>query len=195
MKTGRLNLSDQSPFILKEGTLYELEVRKINLITNLDRIFSFPEALKNGRSSYIIFEDLIRELTNLQKIPHFDHGDEFGNVYEQKSYKDKQLHPNAKSEFQCIASSTFGANNNGPKIKNMLKRGNYSGALKICKDLGYDNIDYFIFTNTSQWNPRIPFRFFLVSKQNVLRSLSKSDPRLVCRDRLMAMIRRRTLLV
>lgn len=195
MKKGKLKLTQQTPFNLKEGTLYELEIKRLSLITISGKQFSFPEALKNGRSNYVIFENLIRELTNLHKVPNFDHGDDRGKVYEQKSYRDPQLHPKSKSEFQCSASSTFGANNNGPKIKRMLKKGDYSGALKLCKELSYEEVDYFIFTNTSQWSPKVPLRFFVVSKTNVLRSLSREDPRLVCRDRLMAMIRRKTLLV
>jgi hypothetical protein len=195
VKVGRLKISPSNPLVLKEGTLYELGLKRLNLITNSGKIFSFPEALKNGRSSYVIFENLIRELTGFEKVKHFDHIDQKGKVYEQKSYKDPQIHQKSSPEFQCSSSNTFGANNYGPKIKRLLNKGDYPGALKLCKDLSYNEIDYFIFTNTSQWSPQIPLRFFAVSKTNVLKSLSKTDPRLVCRDRLMATVRRKTVLV
>ena len=195
MKIGKLKINSARPVVLKEGTLYELGVKRLNLITSNGKIFSFPEALRNGRSSYVIFENLIRELTGLESVRHFDHIDQKGNIYEQKSYKDPQIHPKSSPEFQCSSSNTFGANNYGPKVKKLLKKGDYPGALKLCKDLSYKEIDFFIFTNTSQWSPKVPLRFFMVSKANVLKSLSKTDPRLVCRDRLMATLRRKTVLV
>lgn len=192
---GKIKINSSRPIMLREGTIYEMGVKRLNLITSAGKTFSFPEALKNGRSSYIIFENLIRELTGLEKVKHFDHIDSKGNVYEQKSYKDPQLFPKSASEFQCSSSNTFDANNYGPKIKKMLKKGDYESALKLCKELSYDEIDFFIFTNTSQWSPKIPMRFFIVSKTNVLKSLSKTDPRLVSRDRLTATLRRKTVLI
>jgi hypothetical protein len=112
-----------------------------------------------------LFETLIRKITGLLDGTGCDHTDPDGNRYEQKAYADPDFYPSLSDDFQVSASSTFPANNNGPVIKRLLEAGNYQGALEVCKTVrnGYDSNDFYVLTNTSDYRPEIPFRYFIVS--------------------------------
>lgn len=170
-------------------TMYEMELDKLTLNTKSGREFVFPEALSNGRANYVIFESLIRSITGLTKTSGSDHQDSQGKKYEQKSYEDPELYPESKDLFRCSSSSTFGANNHGPKVKAYVDAGEYEKALELCKETGYNKNDFYIFTNTGGYFPKIPFRFFLIEKSDLLNNLDSKDPRLVSKRVLFGMIK------
>ena len=171
-----------SRHVIETGVLYETTIAQVVVKLTDDRSFEFDEVLSNGRASYVIFENLVRELTGLVKATGSDHKDDLGRKYEQKAYPDIDLWPRDKDLFRCSASSTFGANNNGPRIKRLLDDGDYEGALEICRETGYDKNDFYIFTNTSKFVPSVPFRFVCMTAQDVLANVDKDDPRLISRS-------------
>ena len=170
-------------------TLYEMELDRLVLNTKSGREFVFPEALSNGRANYIIFESLIRNITGLVKTSGSDHKDELGKKYEQKSYEDPDLYPKSEDLFRCSSSSTFSANNHGPKVDAYIEKGEYEKALELCKSTGYNKNDFYIFTNTGRYAPSVPFRFFIVEKKVLLENLDLKDPRLVSKTVLFNMLK------
>jgi len=168
--------------VLETGVLYEVEIDRLVLVLTDGREFSFPETLSNGRSSYVLFESLVRELTGLEKTRGSDHIDSEGRTYEQKAYLDLELFPRGADLFQCSASSTFGANNRGPIIKRLLEAGDYASALEICMETGYSKNDFYIFSNTRDFRPDVPFRFVVLQAEQVIALLDKSDPRMISRQ-------------
>lgn len=172
------------------NVMYEVNIKSLDLVFE-DRTSFYPESLHNGRASYVVFEELCRELTGLQKGSGNDHIDEAGRSYEQKSYEDKELFPRKKGVLSLGASSTFGANNNGKAVKKLIDAGDYKGALEFCKKVknGYDGIDFFVFTNTGGFNVKIPFRFFVLEKETVMSHLDSKDPRKASRDSLLSVLK------
>lgn len=167
--------------MIETGVLYQTTIEQVVVQLGDERSFVFDEVLRNGRASYVLFESLVRELTGLSKATVSDHKDHRGRKYEQKAYPDIELWPRDKDLFRCSASSTFGANNNGPRIKRLLEAGDYEGALKICRETGYDKNDFYIFTNTSKFVASVPFRFVCMTAQDVLSNVDKGDPRMISR--------------
>jgi hypothetical protein len=101
------------------------------------------------------------------------------------------LYPEDKHDlFQTSASSTFGANNNGPRIKRLLETNDYESALKICRVTGYDHNDFYIYTNTKGFKPTVPLKFFVVPTIDVISNLNPSDPRQISRKLLLAKIKK-----
>lgn len=174
---------------IEEYTMYEMELDRLVLKTKSGKEFVFPEALSNGRANYIIFESLIRSITGLQKTSGSDHQDNLGRKYEQKSYEDPELYPTSKDLFRCSSSSTFSANNHGPKVDAFVDAGEYAKALEVCMKTGYNKNDFYIFTNTGGYEPRVPFRFFLLDKEKLLSNLDSKDPRLVSKTVLFGMLK------
>lgn len=167
--------------VLKTGVLYEVEIDRLVLLLQDGREFSFPETLSNGRASYVLFESLVRELTGLAKTTGSDHIDDQGRTYEQKAYTDHELFPHGKDLFQCSASSTFAANNRGPVINRLLEDGDYESALEICRETGYSKNDFYIFSNTRDYRPDVPFRFIVMTSESVVSMLDTTDPRMISR--------------
>jgi hypothetical protein len=162
------------PFII-----YEIKIKGLYLHWARKKQ-SFPEALRNGRANYPIFEELIREVTGLQKATTFDHQSSKGEIYEQKSYLEPVMYPKKGKLFHISRSKTFGANNEGPTYKKLLDAGNYKAAKeKLMPD--YKKINYFIFTNTGEYEPNTPFRFVVMPRKDVLSILDKKDPRRISR--------------
>ena len=176
-------------------TLYEIGIQKLSLTFSDNTEMSFPEALASGRANYMIFEALVRENAGLGKTKGSDHEDEMGRKYEQKAYEDPELHTKSKDLFRCSASSTFGANNNGPKIKKLLEDGNYQGALDICMRTGYEKNDFYVFSNSGNFKPAVPFRYFIVPQNLVVQNLDSDDPRMISRSRLFSMIESKVVLI
>ncbi|MEI6671389.1 MAG: hypothetical protein WCL15_05140 [Actinomycetes bacterium] len=174
---------------LKPYVLYEVGLESLQLKLSSGAVYEFPDTLANGRANYILFEELLRKLTGLSKAKHSDHEDSNGKTFEQKAYKDPAIYPDPDDDFfQTSASTTFGANNNGPKIKKLLEGGDYDSALAICKETGYNKNDFYIYTNTKQFNVSFPLRYFVMPKADVLVNLATHDPRLVNRKTLLAKI-------
>lgn len=150
----------------------------------------------NGRSSYMIFEELVSILTGFERNSQAQ-GSDFsyaGKGYEQKSFanlfalkKDKgKIVPRYKTEsgyknqkFHTAASCCATANNVGKDtIRPLLKEGKYQEALDICKETGYNHNDYYVYTNTGGFDPlKSAFSYVIVPKEFVLQNLDKKDPR------------------
>lgn len=173
--------------------LYELKLRRLLLELDRGDEFDASHLLANGRANYILFENLIADVSGL--LPNSQGGasdlcDHEERGYEVKSYKDPALHPSARNEyFQTSASSTFPANNHGPTIKHLLRDGDYDGALKICRETGFDKNDYYIYVNSAQFDMSIPLRYVVVPTSDVLDLLSKKDPRLISRQEILKRVR------
>ena len=167
-------------------TLYSLEITGLSLELNAGGSIPMLEALKNGRANYIIFEELVRKLTGLVKTSGSDHEDSQGSKYEQKSYVDYAI-DSSKEFFQTSSSSTFPANRYGKEIKELLEGGNYEKAKKLCECTGYSKNNFYIYTNTGQYDPSVPFKYIIVPRELVLKHLSKSDPRLISRSEVLAL--------
>jgi len=177
---------------LEPYTMYEVQIESLKLNLKNGISYEFPDTLANGRANYILFEELVRALTGLRKTTGSDHTGSDGSIYEQKAYKDLELFPGDENDlFQTSASSTFGANNKGPVIKKFLESNDYESALKICCETGYNNNDFYIYTNTKSFRPIVAMKYFIVPKEDVLKNLSKIDPRLISRKVLIKKISNR----
>lgn len=170
---------------------YELDISALNLVVESNKSIPLTETLASGRANYILFETLVRKITGLLDGSGCDHTDESGLRYEQKAYPDPRLYPTRKDTFQVSASSTFPANNNGPRIKRLLEEGDYAGALEVCKTVknGYNSNDFYILTNTSDYRPEVPFRYFVISSSELMKHLSESDPREVSKESLFSVLK------
>lgn len=167
-------------------TLYSLDIAGLSLELGSGGSISMPEALKNGRANYILFEELVRKLTGLKKAKGSDHVDASGRTYEQKSFVDEVLDPGGDI-FRTSSSSTFAANNKGPEVKRLLERDDYVAALKLCKETGYNKNDFYIYTNTGQYEVSVPFRYLIVPTSSVLKLISQTDPRLISRSEILSL--------
>ena len=167
-------------------TLYEVEIESLILTLKNGKKYEFPDTLANGRANYILFEELVRTLTGLKKTTGSDHTAPDGTRYEQKAFMDPVLYPGDENDyFQTSASSTFPANNNGPRIKRLLESNDYESALKICCETGYDHNAFYIYTNTKKFKATVPLKFFTVPTEVVLSNLNPNDPREVSRKALL----------
>ena len=176
-------------------TMYEIRVDRLALVLADGSEKLFPDALASGRANYMLFEALVRDFAGLEKTTGSDHKDSTGRTYEQKAYEDPELHPGSKDLFRCSSSSTFGANNDGPKVKRFLENNDYASALELCKVKGYNKNDFYIFTNSGGFRPEIPFRYFIVPKDDLVSELDSEDPRLISKTKLFNMIESKVVLV
>lgn len=176
-------------------TMYEIRIEKLSLVLGDGTEKIFPDALASGRANYMLFEALVRDFAGLEKTTSSDHKDGAGKTYEQKAYEDPELYPKSKDLFRCSSSSTFGANNDGPKVKALLSAGDYEGALELCKSKGFNKNDYYIFTNSGNYKTDVPFRYFIIPKDVLVENLDSEDPRLISKTRLFGMVKSKVVLV
>ena len=160
--------------------LYELPIAALTLTTKSGASIEMNEGLSNGRANYVLFQSLVARCTGLLEGSEGAASD-LSEGHEVKAYYDHELYPE-NDDFQTSASSTFGANNRGPVIKRLLGAGDYQSALKICSETGYDKNQAYVYTNTRKYVAEVPFRYIIVPKDDVVRMLSKEDPRLISRD-------------
>lgn len=166
----------------KTHILYEIGITRLVLQLSNGTDLAMDKALANGRANYVIFEELIRHFTGLLETTGSDHKDSGGKTYEQKSFPDAELHPKSPDLFRMSSSSTFGANNHGPKVKAFLDSGDYEAALELCKTTGYNKNDFYIFTNTGGFKPDSTLRYIILPKTEVIEHLDSEDPRLISRS-------------
>lgn len=175
---------------IRTHVLYEAELAGLSLFLGNGDELDVTFALTSGRANYILFQWLACHFTGLSSNGeggNADLCDSVGRTFEVKSYKDPALHSAAKHDlFHTAASSTFGPNNHGPAIAKLLKADNYPEAFRLCEAAGYAHNDFYVYTNTSQFQLSVPFRFFILPTSDVVARLSLSDPRLVSRRHLLA---------
>lgn len=176
-------------------TMYEINIDRLALVLADGSEKVFPEALASGRANYILFEELVREFAHLEKAKVSDHKDSTGRTYEQKAYEDPELYPKSKDLFRCSSSSTFSANNDGPKIKKFLEDDDYASALELCKIKGYNKNDFYVFTNSGNFKVSVPFRYFIIPKETLISELDEKDPRLISKTTLFKMIKAKVVLI
>lgn len=178
--------------------LYEVKLKGLVLEIDRGRKFDATHLLANGRANYILFENFVAQCAGLS--PNSQGGasdlcDSRGRGYEVKSYKDPESFPGVRNEkFHTAASSTFGPNNHGPTINRLLHSGNYSKALEICRESGFDKNDFYIYVNSAQYNISIPLRYMILPTSKVLALLSKDDPRLISRSDILALSRKKVII-
>ncbi len=176
-------------------TMYEIRVDRLALVLGDGSEKVFPDALASGRANYMLFEALVRDFSGLERTTSSDHKDAEGRTYEQKAYEDPELYPKSKDLFRCSSSSTFGANNDGPKVKHFLENNDYASALELCKVKGYNKNDFYIFTNSGSFRTEIPFRYFIIPKDNLIAELDSEDPRMISKTKLFKMVQSKVVLV
>ena len=189
-------MSQQGVFVGRDlYTIYEIKVDRLALVLGDGSEKVFPEALASGRANYMLFEALVRDFSGLLKTSGSDHKDAQDRTYEQKAYEDPEAYPKSKDIFRCSSSSTFGANNHGPKVKRFIELGDYAAALQLCKETGYDKNDFYVFTNSGSFVATVPFRYFIIPKDDVVANLDLEDPRLISRSKLLSMIKAKVVLI
>ena len=181
------------PFVL-----YEVQVNQLILNYGDEKEFDASLLLSNGRANYILFESFVGsfvELTGNSQGGNSDLVDAHDQGYEVKSFRDVTSYPEKKHDwFHTAASSTFGPNNNGPKIKKLLCEGKYVEALKICRQTGYDKNEFYVYANTAQFKVINPLQFIIIPTAIVLKLISKADPRQISRREVLKLAKKSTAL-
>ena len=148
------------------------------------------KTLSNGRTNYLIFEELIRKLTGLQpnsSDDFIDHVDSKGVKYEQKSFRDETIY---KSDhlIHCAKSSFFANNSGQNPYSEELRLGGYRRAKNFLIRECYSKADFYIFTNTSRFSDNRLFKYFVVSSEDLINNLDGKDPTKVSRNNLLNLV-------
>jgi hypothetical protein len=170
--------------------LYELAIDELTLkVGGVGWDISY--LLENGRTNYGIFQALVGAAAGL--MPGSEGGkSDLSEGHEVKAYRDPELYPASRYDlFHTAGSSAFGPNNNGPKVKEMLNKKDYAGALALCRSTGYDKNAAYIYTNTGGYSKTVPFRYIIVPTDIVIRLLSDKDPRKISRRDILSLASRK----
>ena len=98
--------------------LYEVPIRGLALELATGQRLDVSATLTNGRANYVLFQHVVARCTGLSENSEgaaADLVDDAGRGYEVKSYKDPEAYPFKDERFHTAASSTFPANNRGPR--------------------------------------------------------------------------------
>ncbi|MFM2321674.1 MAG: hypothetical protein RL612_821 [Actinomycetota bacterium] len=198
-----MNSKSNEPAVIETFTLYTAKFLGLYLELENGSKIDMSFALKNGRASYVIFEHLVSLLSGL--LSNSQGGDSDlasieGLKYEVKAYPDPETYPASKHDlFHTGASSTFGANNVGRATVNPALKAarenpddaakHYQVALDACIAAGYSKNDFYIYTNTAQFEIGTPFRFMVFPTSTVMENLDSRDPRLISRQTLLSLIK------
>lgn len=178
--------------------LYEIDLKRLKVQFGNASELDVTHLLSNGRANYILFENLISTFSGIgpnSQGGKSDLRDLAGYNYEVKSYQDVVANPSPKADFfHTSSSSTFGANNHGPAVKKMLEKGNYREALQLCREKGYDKNDFYVYVNSAQYQISSPLSYVIIPKHDVLRLLSKSDPRLISRRDVLNLVKKKVVI-
>jgi len=174
--------------------LYEASIRRLVLETLDGENYDATHLLDNGRANYILFENFIADRLELRPNSQGGASDlvnDLGEGYEVKSFRDIEAFPREKDDFfHTAASSTFSANNKGPIVKGLLDAGDYEAALSLCRETGYDKNACYVYVNSAQFSIEVPLRFIIIPTTDVLRLLSKEDPRKISRREVLGLANR-----
>jgi hypothetical protein len=177
------------------GVLYQLPLGQLELSLGGGVRIDVTDLLSSGRANYLLFQQLVARCTG------WGSGSEGGDSdltlpgglgAEVKAFYDADAYPAATAKHTTIhtaASSTFGPNNNGPKVKRLLAAGDYPGALALCASTGYDKNAYYVYTNTRGYKAGTPLKYLVVPTAAVAANLSKQDPRIIDRGALLKLVR------
>lgn len=150
--------------------------------------------LTSGRTNYALFQHLTALATGLVDGSEGAASDlldpQSGAGYEVKAFYDKGHYPTTTRKHEVIhtaASSTFGPNNRGPVIKQLLQQDRYEDALQLCIETGYGLNDFYIYTNTRGFQPGQRFTYLILPTETVIANLSPKDPRVIERTTLLAL--------
>lgn len=165
---------------IKTNVLYTFKIEDLTMTLGSGKRINVTEILRSGRTNYDSFQLLIENLLPLSRFKKVDLRDNFGNKYEVKSFHDDVIHPK-KEWFHTAASCCFGPNNKGPLIEYLLETKEFEAALEICKEKSYNMIDYFIYTNTSEFDNNEPCKFVILKKEDAMKMLDPEDPRKISR--------------
>jgi hypothetical protein len=176
--------------------LYELALDGLHLRFAGGIELDVTDTLTSGRVNYALFQSLVGRCAGLS--PHSEGGAADlvagdGTRYEVKAYFDHVAHPGDRrrvADIHTAASSTFSANNHGPRVAALLAAGRYDDALGICSQLGYAHNDYYVYTNTRGYTPAVPLRYTVVATSTLLDVLSGDDPRVVPRASILGLVTR-----
>jgi hypothetical protein len=175
--------------------LYTLPIGKLTLnVGGLD--VDVSSVLASGRANYILFQRLVAWCTGMSEFSEGGDSDlrsPSGLRAEVKAFHDEVRYPGRAARWEMLhtaSSATFGPNNAGPRVKALLKAGDYAGALALCRALGYDKNDVYVYTNTRGFAAGMDLRYLVLPTSAVLSSLSLADPRLVSRSALLAQVTR-----
>jgi hypothetical protein len=171
------------------GVLYSLPIVSLQLVLGPgeDDKIDVSSTLSNGRANYVLFQRLAGLCAKMDS--HSEGGDSdlrtaAGKRVEVKAFYDQQLYPSTAALYDAVhtaASSTFGANNLGPKVKSLLDAGKYADALAVCSATGYEKNDFYLYTNTRGYRVDVPFRYLILTRDTVLSILDPTDPRRISR--------------
>lgn len=169
---------------IRTNVLYTYKISDLTVRLESGKQINVTDSLKSGRTNYGIFQMMLEHYLPLTATSKVDLEDEAGNKYEVKSFHDDVIHP--KQEwFHTAASCCFGPNNKGPLIKYLLETKEFEAAFEVCKEKSYDEIDYFIYTNSSGFDNSEPCKFVIIKKEDALKMLNPEDPRLISRKKLL----------
>lgn len=174
--------------------LYEIPIRSLELTFGTKKRLDLLSTLSNGRGSYLVFEALIRELTGLVQGKKADHANGQGKLFEQKSFVDLDNKPRNQGKIHTGASALFANNSGARAYKELLKNHDYVEAMKTCKKLGYASNSFYIYTNTGEYNVKVPFRFITVESKWVIDNVERDNPAILMRKKLLDSIVSKTVL-
>lgn len=175
----------------KTGILYETEIKFVlEAVDASKNIIKLDSILKNGRGSYLIFQDITSYYAGLEGGTEGSGSDlieeESGDGYEVKSYHDHIFYEHERyDEVHCGPSSVFANNSSASKYQKLIKEGNYKEALNLCYEKGYGKNDYYVFTNTSKFKSGF-FRYLVIHRDDLIKIVKKDDPAKVSRKKLLA---------
>jgi hypothetical protein len=175
-------------------TLYRLQLEGLQLMLPGGIGLDVSALLSNGRANYTIFQALAGRCAGLSQ--HSEGGDSDlasrdGVRYEVKAFADAGLHPRERAKHATVhtaASSTFGPNNHGPRIKKLLDAGKWDEAFEICWETGYAKNEFYLYTNTRDYSVAAPFSYVIIPRDEVVANLSKTDPRVISRATLLGLV-------
>jgi hypothetical protein len=174
----------------KTGVLYETEIKFVlEAIDAAKNKIKLDSILKNGRGSYLIFQDVAAYYAGLTGGTEGSGSDlveeESGNGYEVKSYHDHVVFPESRyDEVHCGPSSVFANNSSASKYKKLIQEEDYKSALELCFEKGYGKNDFYVFTNTSKFKNGF-FRYLVIHRDDLIKIVEKEDPAKVSRKKLL----------
>jgi hypothetical protein len=156
---------------IKLHHIYTLELGPLTI--TVDGVSkTLTNVILNGRSSYVIVQDLIAQ--HLGLLNNSEGSDSDLKSKNGIKFEAKKIPQGKKDLFHTAPSCMFGNNSSVNTFKKKLTN-SYNEALEFCKEKGYNKNDYYIY----HWNTLTQLNFIVVPKDFVIANLDKHDPRLI----------------